>query len=236
MKISRLSNAACWVGSCAPATVTPIPGPSATPSPALQTQGPYLLFLPDHQNLTMMDAPGSRSKQIHLPNGGYVSAQRNSSFENAVSPDGKWLAYFTGSIHEPYNLALHLFNLQDQTTFQIARLIAPGFPENLERVKTSNPAEFEGCTEETCRIHTLELAFREGIGSLAWSPNSQLLAFAAQIDETIYRLSWRPDSLGIFLLTSRYVYYLSIPDGTPVRLQDCSPNSRCPNIDLVWLP
>ena len=57
-----------------------------------------------------------------------------------------------------------------------------------------------------------------------------------EIPETIYRISWRPDSLGLFLLTNRYLYYLSIPDGVPLRLQDCSPNSRCPDIDVVWLP
>lgn len=427
-----------------------------------------------------MDADGRGWKPIHLPNDGYIPARRRTSFENAVSPDGKWLAYFTGSMAEPYDLALHLLDLEDETTSRITRLIAPGFPENLEPVRTSDPAELEGCTEGACRTNLIESAFREGIESIAWSPDSQSLAFAAQIhgpssdvyvfsledkrvrklvddlenvwqidwspngerilyqnstaglrymtayiyvadpgqklvqspdviadgkfgyeygwiaenlylvahggegtppqnfryinietqqiidlwpytaqsyaiepggetlvvstipggyfnnapdegtyivplignyskiaddrfvlydgfresqvfgrqkdqiysilldgsiilvgpsewnesqqpimaspnqewifllenenritlytaetyepkkswdfNETIYRISWRPDSLGAFLLTDRYIYYLSVPDGEPVRLQDCSPNIRCPNRDFLWRP
>jgi dipeptidyl aminopeptidase/acylaminoacyl peptidase len=468
-----------WIGSCMPATAPSNAPPSATPYPPLQTQGPYLLFMRDNKNLTIMDANGSGSKPILLPSDGYISPQRNSSFENVVSPDGKWLTYFTGSVREPYDLALHVLDLRDQTTFQVAKLITPGYPQNLAPVKTSDAVELEGCREEACRLNLMELAFREGIGSMAWSPDSQSLAFAGQIDgpssdvylyqiedqsirrlvsdlenvlhidwapngerilyqnstagltyltayiyvadpdqqipqspavidsgklshkhswiagnlylivhgvegappqdlrslntgtqelqdlwpytagsfaidagdqaivvstipggyfnsapdegtyyipirgeiikiteerfvlsngfkesqvfgfrenqvysiladgtitrigpskwseyqppaaspnqkwlillenqsritlysaetyeqikvweidERIYRVSWRPDSLGLFLLTDRYLYYLSIPDGSPVRLQDCSPNRRCPNIDFVWLP
>src|SRR5687768_1971662 len=95
------------VQSCAPATVSSIPRSTTTPYPPLQTQGPYLLFMRDQKNLTIMDANGSGSKPIQLPEDGYIAAQRDLSFENAVSPDGKWLAYFTGSIQEPYNLALN---------------------------------------------------------------------------------------------------------------------------------
>jgi len=426
-----------------------------------------------------MDADGGGSTPIQLPDDGYIVARRNASLEYAISPDGKWLAYFTGSIDEPYDLALNVLRLEDQTTFQVAKLIAPGFPENLEPVKTSDPAELGTCTEAACRIRIIQLAFREGIGSMDWSPDSRSLAFAAQIDgpssdiyifrmedkavrrlvddlenvlqidwspsgerilyqnstagltyitahiyvadprgessqspdaidsgkfwyehgwitenvyliahgvegappqnlrslnietgqvrdvwpytaqsfatdhgnqtvvvstipggyfnnapdegtyfipidgnyskisddrfvlfdgfreaqvfgwredqiysilldgriiligpsewneyqppiassdqewlfllenqnritlysaetyeqikawnidEIIYRISWRPDSLGVFLLTNRYIYYLAIPDGEPVRLQDCFPNVRCPNRELVWLP
>ena len=187
---------ASLVGSCVPGTtlpthqpttiviptITPHPSPSATPTitpyPSLQTQGPYLLFSTDRNNLIILDANGQGRKLLQLPSNGFVH-----DLEKAISPDGRWLAYFTGSSREePYDLALHLFNLEDQTTIPVADLVAPGFPENLEPVKTSDPVELESCNSGPCRIGVIELAFNEGIESMAWSPDSQSLAFAAQID------------------------------------------------------
>jgi hypothetical protein len=159
-----------------PPTQTAVP--SATPYPPLQTDGPYLLYSTNWRNLTILDSDGKGRKQFQLPNEGFVRDLRK-----AVSPDGKWLVYFTGSSHEePYDLALHLLNIQDQTTTLVADLIKPGFPENLEPVKTSDPLLLENCSSGSCRISLIELAFNEGIESLAWSPDSQALAFAAQID------------------------------------------------------
>ena len=223
-----------FIGSCAPAiasptelpaatptqTITPsqtlppalISIPIATPYPPLQTEGPYLLYSTDWSDLTILDADGKGRKQFQLPNEGFVR-----DLKKAVSPDGKWLAYFTGSSHkEPYNLALHLLSLEDQTTIHIANLIAPGFPDNLESVKTSDPVELESCNSGPCRISVIELAFNEGIESMDWSPDSRSLAFAAQIDgpssdvyifsiegksirrlvgdlENVWRIDWSPN-------------------------------------------
>jgi len=117
-----------------------------------------------------------------LPTGGYFSWY----FENTVSPDGKWVAYYKGSEREPYDLALHLFNLSNGTSQLISNLIAPGFPENLEPVtKTLYFGEYDAECESDpkCRLTRVESAFREGIRhSIDWSPDSKFLAFAAQID------------------------------------------------------
>jgi len=161
---------------------TPLPTQTAitiaTSYPPLQTDGPYLLYSMDWKTLTMLNADGKGRKQFQLPNKGFVR-----DLKKAVSPDGKWLAYYTGSsIEEPYDLALHILNLEAQTTIPIATLIAPGFPENLDPVKTSDPIELEGCNSGPCRISIIQLAFHEGIESMDWSPDSQALAFAAQID------------------------------------------------------
>lgn len=59
---------------------------------------------------------------------------------------------------------------------------------------------------------------------------------AWNIDEYIYRISWRPDSLGIFLSTETQIYYLPIPNGEPIPLDDCSPIDFCGYKDFVWLP
>lgn len=189
---------AILIGSCTPASPT-LPTPATTtqaiapsetplptnttistptPYPSLQTDGPYLLYATDWENLTILDANGMGRKQFQLPNNGFV---RN--LYSAVSPNGKWLAYFTGtSREEPYDLYLHLFDLENLTTFPVANLIAPGFPENLEQVKTSDPVELESCNSGPCRISIIELAFNQGIETMDWSTDSQELAFAAQID------------------------------------------------------
>ena len=161
-----------------PPTQTAIP--AITPHPTLQTEGPYLLFTYDNKNFTIMDADGSGQKQFQLPNDGYIW-----DLEKAVSPDGKWLVFFTGSTEEPYDLALNLFNLSDETALSVSNLIAPGFPTNLEPVtKTIWFTEYDtDCSNNpTCRLHTVEISFREGIWRFDWSPDSQNIAFAAQID------------------------------------------------------
>lgn len=218
MKISliSLSFIAILIGSCAPTPASPTPptpvtatqtiAPSethlptqteistVTPYPPLQSDGPYLLYATGWENLTILDADAKGRKQLQIPNNGFV---RN--IHKTVSPDGKWLAYFTGTSHkEPYDLSLHLLNLENRTTFLIADLIADGFPENLESVKTSDPVELESCNSGPCRISIIELAFNEGIESIAWSPDSQSLAFAAQIDgpsSDVYIFSIRDNTI-----------------------------------------
>ena len=151
--------------------------PTATPFPSLRTSGPYLLFSHDRKHFTIMDADGGGRRQFQLPDNGYA----NWDLDQAVSPDGHWLAYFTGSTDEHYELALNLLNLDDLSTVQIATLIASGFPENLRPVAIADSDLLGGC-DELCQSGLLESAFRRGIKALDWSPDSGFLAFAAQID------------------------------------------------------
>ncbi|HET9912386.1 MAG TPA: hypothetical protein VFQ13_10880 [Anaerolineales bacterium] len=232
---------ASLVGSCVPLsptsislptaavspTIPPSPAPSATPTitpyPGLQTQGPYLLFTNDDSNFTLMDADGSGRRQFRLPNDGYLGW----STARAVSPNGKWLAYYTGAVEQaPYDLALHLYDLENQTTLLVADLIAPGFPENLEPVtKTIDFTDFSGdCFSDLkCQLGEVEFAFRQGVRRLTWSPDGKFLAFAAQIDgpssdvyifnvedqstrrltselENVWSMDWSPDGEKILYL------------------------------------
>jgi hypothetical protein len=234
------------LGSCAPASASPtqpvavtvtqtvIPSrtpqptstaiPSATPYPPLHTQGPYLLFTRDHKSLTIMDADGSGRKQIQLPDDGYMK-----DLAKSVSPDGKWIAYFTGSKDKPYDLALNLFNLKDETSLLISNLIAPDFPNSLEPVTdTAYFTEYDtDCSNDPiCRLSIIESAFEYGIESLSWSPNGGSLAFAAQIDgpssdiyvfdveensirrltnelANIYQINWSPSGQKVLYETSQ---------------------------------
>jgi hypothetical protein len=162
-------------------TITPSPAPSATPTitpyPSLQTQGPYLLFTRDNKNLTLMDADGGGRRQIRLPDEGYINDELNHS----VSGDGRWLAFFTGSTKEPYDLALNIFNLKAETVLPITNLLAPAYPENLMLTTLNQdfcPAEIPDCQAGAIRTD-FETAITR---TIAWSPDSKTLAFAAQID------------------------------------------------------
>ena len=196
-RITSLLLLTLLIGSCAPAIASPTPRPPATatqtitpsqtpprtqtsiftvtPSPPLQTDGPYLLFSYDNKNFTIMDADGSGRNQFKFPNDGYVR-----DLKKAVSPDGKWLAYYTGSSDEPYDLALNLYNLENKTTLQIVKLLAPGYPENL--MLTTLNKDLCPTDIPDCQKGGIEADFRDGIYTLEWSPDSQVLAFAAQID------------------------------------------------------
>ena len=185
------------LGNCAPVTIsppplpiatntstlTPIPTPFVTPTitpyPGLQAQGPYLLFTKSGNEFTIMDPDGKGRKQFQLPNDGSIR-----ELEPAVSPDGKWLAYFTGSNREPYDLALHVINLSNERSDIVAHLMAPGYPENLRPVAESLVlSDYRSeCPSIECLTQLTSTIFEFGIASLAWSPNSQLLAFSAQID------------------------------------------------------
>ncbi len=69
-----------------------------------------------------------------------------------------------------------------------------------------------------------------------YSTNSYKHIETWEIGEYIYQISWRADSRGVFLLTEKHIYYLSMPNGKPIRLQECSPIDRCMNREMIWLP
>jgi WD40 repeat protein len=154
--------------------------PTITPYPSLRTNGPFLLFTQPANTLTIMDPDGVGRKQIKLPERGEVLDS-----QKAVSPNGKYIVFFTGSSSFSYDLAINIYDLVKDIQIKISGLIAPGFPQNMEPiVETVDVSEFNGdCFYDvSCKIRLLESAFMDGIYSFAWSPNSEELAFAAQID------------------------------------------------------
>ena len=217
---------------------TPLPNqpsiPTATPYPPLQTNGPYLLF--GQRKFTVMDADGTGRKQFDLPSNGRMLW----NLDKAVSPDGEWLAYYTGSTEEPYDLALNLFNLANGTSLTISNLIALGFPENLVPVtKTMYLTEYDSeyANDLNFQLSQVQSAFTQSIDkgyALGWSPDGKFLALAAQIDgpssdiyifnteensirrltddlENIWSLDWSPDGQKILYKNSvPGVIYLSL--------------------------
>src|SRR5690606_12277961 len=131
-------------------------------------------------------------------------------------------------------------------------LIAEGFPENLEPVinMTFVSGAGQDCLENLeCQLYYTKISFNNGINSFAWSPNSQEIAFAAQIDcassdiylyniknqltqrvtneiENIgFQLEWSPNGKKILYTTNLPSYsdvpeYLKIADITNIFLQN----------------
>ena len=121
---------------------------------------------------------------------------------------------FTGSTNEPFDLALNLFNLENETSFPIVNLIAQNFPQNLEPVIKT--LKFDDCIDSTeCKISSFKFSLIDGIKSLGWSPDGQHLAFAAQIDDL-----------------SSDIYVFSMEDKTTSRLTNEPGNI----FRIIWSP
>ncbi len=165
--------------------------PSATPSSTIAEPTPISTFVspmsylgpkvgfrkstdpPSH--FSIIDVPTLAQIEVDLPNDGFLGKPSTS-----VSPDSKYIAYFTGSFEEPYDLSLHLFNLDDGSSVPVSPLFSRTYAEDIDYLAgisaSENPFVDSGW------LLPVELALRSGITSLAWSPGGEYLAFASQKD------------------------------------------------------
>jgi hypothetical protein len=178
----------------AAATGAPEPTQTFTAEPAatlpLPSQGPYFVFLaPEDTNskLTLIGANGSGRKEIELP----AEYDLGDCFSCVLSPDGKWLAFWTGSagtyedipLEGPYNLQLHLLRIANGAVAKITDLLSPDYPDNFRKNAEDIQGEpgFKGMDIDSI-AQALEFSFLIGIQSAAWSPDSRYLAFAGEMD------------------------------------------------------
>ncbi|MEP6895551.1 MAG: hypothetical protein ABI986_08080 [Chloroflexota bacterium] len=172
-------------------TDSPAATPTLTPEPSLRTNGPYFSYfrqVDGAYQLVLMDADGGGRKVIDLPQG-ITDSLPNKNFGldmKFVSPDGKWLAFYTGSPgnygfgqdlgNGPFDLTLNLLDLETGEKQDIALLLSKDYPNNFsEAEKQINKPEITAVT--------LQSAFLAGItNAIAWSPDGKHLAFAGQMD------------------------------------------------------
>ncbi len=165
-------------------TFTP-PAPSNFSHPSLSTSGPYLAYLNqvgDRVEVVLLDADGSGQKRIPYPSD---AAPENTwlPLSNVLSPDGKWLAYYSGSAGTYFgeigpdtaDLTLHLMSLADGSTRMVTSLLSNGYPDIFTRAAHE-------ISQVDVTAEVLQQAFLSGIMQSAWSPDGRFLAFAGQMD------------------------------------------------------
>ncbi len=153
------------------------------PQPTTAANGPWLLYkkeLGGRQALVVADANG-REQKIHiLPDGAVVG-----KLAQAISADGKWLAFYTGSTEASYDLALNLMDLSNGQAHLLTPLLSASYPHNFRQaadlLSQQGIALIEGA-DSLIVSSFLQAAFIDGIYSLAWSPDGRYLAFAGQMD------------------------------------------------------
>jgi roadblock/LC7 domain-containing protein len=181
-------------------TTTPVPPPvdtlsntpppaltaTGTPMPSAQATGPYLAYSGkegDQNAVVFLNADGKGRKLIPYP--ADTSTQAGlPSLRSALSPDGQWLAYYTGSAGPCFgnsqansaDLALNLLSLAEGKSQVVTSLLSHDYPNNF--VQAAQQLHQTDITADQ-----LKNAFVCGITqSIAWSPDGRLLAFAGQMD------------------------------------------------------
>lgn len=190
--IPTIIHAPTNTASASPSPAAPTSTPTAsTPFPA---QGPYFAFLTEKQDgsvLTLLGADGLSRKELTLAR----TDQIGNCLECVLSPNGRWLAYWTGNAGDPnlssgsmplpgpYTLRLNLMHLPDGARTKITDLLSPDYPDiftkNAEAIQ--NQPQFTGM-DTSWLPSQLMYTFLSGIKSAAWSPDGRYLAFAGEMD------------------------------------------------------
>jgi Tol biopolymer transport system component len=163
----------------------------ATPTsePSLRTNGPYFAYfreVPGRSDLqfVLMDADAGGRKVIDIPDEITDSLSNYWLGMRYVSPDGKWMAFYTGYAGEVYkepkqstfDLTLKLLNFETGEIQVVTPLLSQDYPENFANALNE-------INDSSVRPESLQNAFLAGITqALAWSPDGRYLAFAGQVE------------------------------------------------------
>ncbi len=197
----------------------------------------YQVISASNQFLLLADPAENAIYKFSLP----AEAHFATPFLAGLSPDARYFVYFTGGqlenlygienlvINTP-DLALHVLDLRNGKVIFSTPLLSPAFPQDLtqiaEKIKDDwTFANFDTPFEEVLAATQQEML--NYIRNVAWSPDSSLLAFAAQNPGpssdlyffspekgTAWRVStdpahilntvWAPDSSTLYTVTSLY--------------------------------
>ncbi|GEM_PF-3022246 len=148
--------------------------------PLLSENGPFfLLYKGLSDGVIVYDIQNFGRKTIDRLNLNNLVVYYNPYLiDDLVSPDGKWFAYHSV---DGDTWILNLLNIVNETEIKIAEVMPENSDQKLLELEKQLPSiypEFFSPAE----LISVQLNFREGIRSVAWSPDSRYLAFAAQID------------------------------------------------------
>jgi hypothetical protein len=154
----------------------------------LPSHGPYFAFLSDSPILNLIGANAVGRKEIPIPGDSFNPGD---CFSCIISPDGQWLAYWTGFAGEitypytpldpnaNYDLRLNLLNISNGTAAVVTDLLTPDYPANFDKLMDAivNQPGYDPNGS-----YDPEGSFLQGIRSVAWSPDSRFLAFAGEMN------------------------------------------------------
>lgn len=166
------------------ASATFTPTPSATPFPMLSGEKPYLVVRSNSgDGLLVYDRSGQGRQIFSLPEKiGYYSA---------FSPDGKWFAFYTGEFgrgdgERDLPVTLNILNTKDGTIHKVADVVtdvsAKKLPELVAKLKALDPDYYKPIDDWDWAESAIIGAFAERLFSFVWSPDSDALAFAGQME------------------------------------------------------
>ncbi|HEX2993267.1 MAG TPA: hypothetical protein VHP14_00490 [Anaerolineales bacterium] len=148
--------------------------PALTIMPTVSFDGPRLVYQGDPA-VYMMYFDGAGKKKLNLPSDFVIQY-----LEQNISPDGKWIAFHTGS-EENKDIALNLFSIETGESILITSLLSPDYPHNFQkafdRIQTSQKVFFNKGAISSAMF---ELGF--DLTMVSWSPDSRFLAFAGEMD------------------------------------------------------
>lgn len=161
------------------ATITPAPANTPIPLPIPSFDGPKLIYKVYKKGFTtsieMMNKDGTGHKTILTPEEGDVSY-----LSTAVSPDGKWLAFQSGT-WDDHNSRLNLLSIESGEKQAITYLLSEDYPDNFQKaVDKIKSSKTDLSKDDEISVGTIAMNFR--VGQTAWSPDSRYLAFAGEMD------------------------------------------------------
>lgn len=166
---------------------TPVPPtPTATVRGPLSPNGPYLAYqdqVGDQTYIKLLDADGTGQSIFSYPTNA-APFNLNLPYSNTISPDGKWMAYYSGSAGTCFgevgpdtsDLSLNLMSLSDGKTRVVTRLLSKDYPANfVKAAQQLGRADVTADMLQNTFVCTINQA-------LDWSPDGRYLAFAGQMD------------------------------------------------------
>lgn len=164
----------------APATVSAAVVPPET-NGALQPLLTYTITQAGRTQLILRNQDGTQRRAVTLP----LALATHRDF--SLSPDGQWLAYYTGAVSRPNapasdDLTLHLLSIEEGATLTVTRLLPPNFPANLDLNAQRIVERLPEMARDPQLREGIWWGFAEALTVHAWSPDGKQLAFAGAMD------------------------------------------------------